>query len=161
MTKNSSSRRAATFAQSRCNRLMRKQTSDGCDEQQQDELIRNRPTTYSGRKHTAIIDHWTNFPCLPTMAGQKPIRLPPVKSLRVRNPNKKAENPCISVMSSVLGESLSLICLSSCFFLCHVAAASSYRADCFSDLIPPQGSPASRRDDGPESIQCFPIRFRG
>ncbi|KAL2752411.1 hypothetical protein ACRALDRAFT_1077703 [Sodiomyces alcalophilus JCM 7366] len=36
------------------------------------------------------------------MAGQRPIRLPPLKSLRVRNPRKKVENPCINVMSSVL-----------------------------------------------------------
>ncbi|OLN81348.1 37S ribosomal protein MRP10, mitochondrial [Colletotrichum chlorophyti] len=32
----------------------------------------------------------------------KPTRLPPVKVLRVRQPNKKAENPCMQVMSSVL-----------------------------------------------------------
>ena len=40
----------------------------------------------------------------PTMsASQKPIRLPPLKILRVRNPNGKRERPCMSVMSSVLG----------------------------------------------------------
>ena len=38
---------------------------------------------------------------------QKPIRLPPMKVLRVRNPNFKQENPCVTVMSSVLGTSWS------------------------------------------------------
>ena len=33
----------------------------------------------------------------------KPIRLPPLKKLKVRQPNKAEENPCIAVMSSVLG----------------------------------------------------------
>ncbi|KAK1781491.1 hypothetical protein QBC45DRAFT_321345 [Copromyces sp. CBS 386.78] len=32
----------------------------------------------------------------------KPIRLPPLKQLRVRQANKAEENPCIAVMSSVL-----------------------------------------------------------
>ncbi|CAN8104371.1 unnamed protein product [Discula destructiva] len=32
----------------------------------------------------------------------KPMRLPPLKVLRVKNPNRKSENPCITVMSSVL-----------------------------------------------------------
>ncbi|CCC06540.1 hypothetical protein SMAC4_07449 [Sordaria macrospora] len=32
----------------------------------------------------------------------KPIRLPPLKKLKVRQPNKAEENPCIAVMSSVL-----------------------------------------------------------
>ncbi|ROT38277.1 hypothetical protein SODALDRAFT_379473 [Sodiomyces alkalinus F11] len=36
------------------------------------------------------------------MPAAKPIRLPPVKSLRVRNARKKVENPCINVMNSVL-----------------------------------------------------------
>ena len=36
-------------------------------------------------------------------ASQKPIRLPPLKILRVRNPNGKRERPCMSIMSSVLG----------------------------------------------------------
>ncbi|KAL7624100.1 40S ribosomal protein mrp10 [Parahypoxylon ruwenzoriense] len=35
-------------------------------------------------------------------AAQKPIRLPPLKSLRVRNPNGRHERPCVSIMSSVL-----------------------------------------------------------
>ncbi|KAI0469251.1 37S ribosomal protein Mrp10 [Xylaria cf. heliscus] len=35
-------------------------------------------------------------------AAQKPIRLPPLKSLRVRTPNGKAERPCMAIMSSVL-----------------------------------------------------------
>lgn len=35
----------------------------------------------------------------------KPIRLPPLKALRVRNPNKPEENPCVAVMSSVLSTS--------------------------------------------------------
>ncbi|KAI1110178.1 37S ribosomal protein Mrp10 [Nemania sp. NC0429] len=35
-------------------------------------------------------------------AAQKPIRLPPLKILRVRNPNGKAERPCMAIMSSVL-----------------------------------------------------------
>ncbi|PHH60705.1 hypothetical protein CDD81_1323 [Ophiocordyceps australis] len=33
---------------------------------------------------------------------KKPIRLPPLKNLRVHCPKKKIENPCIAVMSSVL-----------------------------------------------------------
>ncbi|KAI1281521.1 37S ribosomal protein Mrp10 [Xylaria sp. FL0933] len=35
-------------------------------------------------------------------AAQKPIRLPPLKTLRVRNPNGKPERPCVAIMSSVL-----------------------------------------------------------
>ncbi|KAI2463510.1 mitochondrial ribosomal protein 10 [Annulohypoxylon bovei var. microspora] len=35
-------------------------------------------------------------------ASQKPIRLPPLKSLRVRNPNGRREKPCVALMSSVL-----------------------------------------------------------
>lgn len=38
------------------------------------------------------------------MSGvQKPMRLPPVRVLRVKNPNKQAERPCMQLMSSVLG----------------------------------------------------------
>ncbi|ORY64509.1 uncharacterized protein BCR38DRAFT_343209 [Pseudomassariella vexata] len=33
---------------------------------------------------------------------QKPIRLPPLRVLRVRNPNQEGPRPCLSVMSSVL-----------------------------------------------------------
>ncbi|KAK7920903.1 hypothetical protein PG985_008925 [Apiospora marii] len=37
------------------------------------------------------------------MSGvQKPMRLPPVRVLRVKNPNKQAERPCMQLMSSVL-----------------------------------------------------------
>ncbi|KAK5989492.1 hypothetical protein PT974_11015 [Cladobotryum mycophilum] len=35
--------------------------------------------------------------------GHKPIRLPPLKTLRVHNPKRQPENPCIAIMSSVLG----------------------------------------------------------
>ncbi|KAI1411196.1 mitochondrial ribosomal protein 10 [Hypoxylon sp. FL1857] len=35
-------------------------------------------------------------------AAQKPIRLPPLKVLRVRNPNGQRERPCMAIMSSVL-----------------------------------------------------------
>ncbi|KAI0181569.1 mitochondrial ribosomal protein 10 [Hypoxylon sp. FL1284] len=35
-------------------------------------------------------------------ASQRPIRLPPLKKLRVRNPNGKRERPCMALMSSVL-----------------------------------------------------------
>ncbi|KAI1647776.1 mitochondrial ribosomal protein 10 [Daldinia loculata] len=35
-------------------------------------------------------------------ASQKPIRLPPLKVLRVRNPNGQRERPCMALMSSVL-----------------------------------------------------------
>ncbi|KAI2632133.1 mitochondrial ribosomal protein 10 [Hypoxylon sp. NC1633] len=35
-------------------------------------------------------------------AAQKPVRLPPLKSLRVRNPGGKFERPCMGIMSSVL-----------------------------------------------------------
>ncbi|TDZ24874.1 37S ribosomal protein MRP10 [Colletotrichum sidae] len=34
--------------------------------------------------------------------AKQPMRLPPLKVLRVKQPNKKPENPCIAVMSSVL-----------------------------------------------------------
>ncbi|KAF3765397.1 mitochondrial ribosomal protein 10 [Cryphonectria parasitica EP155] len=34
--------------------------------------------------------------------AKKPMRLPPLRVLRVRNPNKQEGNPCITVMSSVL-----------------------------------------------------------
>ncbi|KAG5978292.1 hypothetical protein E4U55_006294 [Claviceps digitariae] len=34
--------------------------------------------------------------------GHKPIRLPPLKTLRVHNPKRQPENPCIAIMSSVL-----------------------------------------------------------
>ncbi|KAK1990771.1 CHCH domain-containing protein [Colletotrichum falcatum] len=32
----------------------------------------------------------------------KPMRLPPVKVLRVRQPNKKVQDPCVQIMTSVL-----------------------------------------------------------
>ncbi|KHN94364.1 37S ribosomal protein Mrp10 [Metarhizium album ARSEF 1941] len=34
--------------------------------------------------------------------GHKPIRLPPLQTLRVHNPKRQPENPCIAIMSSVL-----------------------------------------------------------
>lgn len=38
------------------------------------------------------------------MAGRhKPIRLPPLRTLRVHDPKRSVENPCIAIMSSVLG----------------------------------------------------------
>ncbi|KAF4958121.1 hypothetical protein FGADI_2629 [Fusarium gaditjirri] len=38
------------------------------------------------------------------MTGRhKAIRLPPLKTLRVHNPKREVENPCIAIMSSVLG----------------------------------------------------------
>ncbi|CAM1500435.1 Fc.00g095970.m01.CDS01 [Cosmosporella sp. VM-42] len=37
------------------------------------------------------------------MTGRhKPMRLPPLKTLRVHNPKRSVENPCIAIMSSVL-----------------------------------------------------------
>ncbi|KAI1454730.1 mitochondrial ribosomal protein 10 [Annulohypoxylon moriforme] len=36
------------------------------------------------------------------MSTQKPIRLPPLKSLRVRHPNGQRDRPCVAIMSSVL-----------------------------------------------------------
>ncbi|KAI0136760.1 hypothetical protein BJ170DRAFT_603116 [Xylariales sp. AK1849] len=33
---------------------------------------------------------------------QKPIRLPPLRVLRVKNPNRQADRPCMALMSSVL-----------------------------------------------------------
>lgn len=33
----------------------------------------------------------------------KPMRLPPLKRLRVHNPKREVENPCLAIMSSVLG----------------------------------------------------------
>ncbi|KAF5984201.1 37s ribosomal mrp10 [Fusarium coicis] len=39
------------------------------------------------------------------MTGRhKAIRLPPLKTLRVHNPKRQVENPCIAIMSSVLGK---------------------------------------------------------
>jgi hypothetical protein len=38
-------------------------------------------------------------------AAQKPIRLPPLKTLRVRTPNGKPERACMAIMSSVLCKS--------------------------------------------------------
>ncbi|KAI0113573.1 37S ribosomal protein Mrp10 [Nemania sp. FL0031] len=35
-------------------------------------------------------------------AAQRPIRLPPLKTLRVRMPNGKPERPCVAIMTSVL-----------------------------------------------------------
>ncbi|KAI1164781.1 37S ribosomal protein Mrp10 [Nemania serpens] len=35
-------------------------------------------------------------------ATSKPMRLPPLKILRVRNPNRKPERPCMAIMSNVL-----------------------------------------------------------
>ncbi|KAI1084907.1 mitochondrial ribosomal protein 10 [Whalleya microplaca] len=35
-------------------------------------------------------------------ARQKPMRLPPLKTLRVRHPNGQRERPCVALMSSVL-----------------------------------------------------------
>ncbi|KAL6852538.1 40S ribosomal protein mrp10 [Amphichorda felina] len=32
----------------------------------------------------------------------KPMRLPPLKRLRVHNPTREVENPCLAIMSSVL-----------------------------------------------------------
>lgn len=34
---------------------------------------------------------------------QRPIRLPTLPRLRVKDPNPKAENPCVRVMGSLLG----------------------------------------------------------
>ncbi|KAK2069918.1 hypothetical protein P8C59_004459 [Phyllachora maydis] len=36
------------------------------------------------------------------MSSKTPMRLPPLRILRVRNPNKPVPNPCLTVMSSVL-----------------------------------------------------------
>lgn len=35
--------------------------------------------------------------------GHKPIRLPPLQTLRVKDPKRAPENPCIAIMTSVLG----------------------------------------------------------
>lgn len=35
--------------------------------------------------------------------GHKPIRLPPLQTLRVKDPKRAPENPCVAIMSSVLG----------------------------------------------------------
>ncbi|CAI4219835.1 unnamed protein product [Parascedosporium putredinis] len=37
------------------------------------------------------------------MPGQRPIRLPTLNRLRVKDPNPKQENPCVRVMGSLLG----------------------------------------------------------
>ncbi|KAK0630420.1 hypothetical protein B0T17DRAFT_490069 [Bombardia bombarda] len=36
------------------------------------------------------------------MSNKNPIRLPPLRVLRVRHPNRSETNPCVLVMSSVL-----------------------------------------------------------
>jgi len=36
------------------------------------------------------------------MTNRNPIRLPPLRVLRVRNPDRPEVNPCITIMSSVL-----------------------------------------------------------
>ncbi|KAK3312868.1 hypothetical protein B0H66DRAFT_381994 [Apodospora peruviana] len=36
------------------------------------------------------------------MSGRNPIRLPPLKVLRVKQPNKPERNPCLSLMTNVL-----------------------------------------------------------
>lgn len=43
-------------------------------------------------------------PFTTAIMAPKPMRLPPMRVLRVRNPNKDEANPCLPVMSSVLGE---------------------------------------------------------
>lgn len=35
------------------------------------------------------------------------MRLPPLKRLRVHNPKREVENPCLAIMSSVLGAPIS------------------------------------------------------
>jgi hypothetical protein len=37
------------------------------------------------------------------MTNKNPIRLPPLRVLRVRHANRAEANPCVTVMSSVLG----------------------------------------------------------
>jgi hypothetical protein len=37
------------------------------------------------------------------MTNKNPIRLPPLRVLRVRQPNRAEPNPCLTIMSSVLG----------------------------------------------------------
>ncbi|KAK4161684.1 hypothetical protein QBC43DRAFT_323082 [Cladorrhinum sp. PSN259] len=36
------------------------------------------------------------------MSSKQPIRLPPLRVLRVRHPNRPEPNPCLTIMSSVL-----------------------------------------------------------
>jgi hypothetical protein len=49
------------------------------------------------------------------MTNKNPIRLPPLRVLRVRQPNRAEPNPCLTIMSSVLGmflpSPLRLICI--------------------------------------------------
>ena len=53
---------------------------------------------------------------LPSMTGRhKPMRLPPLQTLRVHNPKRSVENPCIAIMSSVLGTWLPFVCMSRSF----------------------------------------------
>ena len=40
------------------------------------------------------------------MSSKNPIRLPPLKVLRVRNTSRTEANPCLAIMSSVLGTHL-------------------------------------------------------
>ena len=40
------------------------------------------------------------------MSSRNPIRLPPLKVLRVHNTSRTEPNPCVAIMSSVLGRHL-------------------------------------------------------
>lgn len=57
------------------------------------------------------------------MTGRhKAIRLPPLKTLRVHNPKRATENPCIAIMSSVLGTSQPPVLASPTPLLTHPTA---------------------------------------
>ncbi|KOS20250.1 37S ribosomal protein MRP10 [Escovopsis weberi] len=69
--------------------------------------------------------------------GNKPIRLPPLKTLRVHNPKRQVENPCIAIMSSVLA------CWASAGFnVAGCAAIETQLRQCM-DGPPPPPAPAN------------------
>jgi len=62
------------------------------------------PSTFSNRRSvfTTMVAGKSNPQALVRTASTAP-KLPPLPKLRVRRPNGAAENPCIGVMSSMLG----------------------------------------------------------
>ncbi|KAH7148299.1 hypothetical protein EDB81DRAFT_882731 [Dactylonectria macrodidyma] len=67
----------------------------------------------------------------------KPIRLPPLKTLRVHNAKRTTENPCIAIMSSVLA------CWASAGYNAAGCAAIENQLRQCMDGPPPQQMPAN------------------
>lgn len=68
-------------------------------------VAKDRKTAVPQTKTRVTKGSYEVSPCPWTiMPGQKPTRLPPLKTLRVHQPKKAVENPCITIMSTVLGK---------------------------------------------------------